>query len=568
MSLKLRLISVLGLLSVLLVAIGVLGLYGMRKSNEGLRTVYETRTVSLDRITNIDRNIVRSRLALADAYANPAPDKVQAELDLIARNDKLIADTMAQYQAGNLDPEESRLAGQFVEAQRRLYAQGMRPAIEALREGRLDAVRQLVAGEIATLAPTVTQSVAALRKLQVENARREYEEAMQRFATLRNVMIAAILLGLAAAAAAGALLVRAVYRQLGGEPAYAAQVVAAIAAGDLGVTVATRPGDKGSLLHAMQAMQQMLSRTVGNIRRSSDTIATASGEIASGNMDLSARTEQQAGSLEETASAMEQLTATVRQNADNAQQAKQLAMAASGVASQGGQVVGQVVETMSAIDSASKKIVDIIGVIDGIAFQTNILALNAAVEAARAGEQGRGFAVVATEVRSLAQRSAAAAREIKGLIDDSVEKVETGGRLVAQAGSTMDQVVASVQRVADIVADISAASNEQSAGIGNVNQAIIQMDQVTQQNAALVEQAAAAAGSLQDQARTLAQEVSVFRLEGTQAAPASVAAVALVAPGTAAAARGRLQAPAAPRREPVGAVLSRPAPRDGDWEEF
>jgi len=568
MSLKLRLISVLGLLSLLLVAIGVLGLFGMRKSNEGLRTVYETRTVSLDRITNIDRNIVRSRLALADAYANPSPDKVQTELDLIARNDKLIADTMAQYQAGNLDPEESRLAGQFVEAQRRLYAQGMRPAIEALREGRLDAVRQLVAGEIATLAPTVTQSVAALRKLQVENARREYEEAMQRFATLRNVMIAAILLGLAAAAAAGALLVRAVYRQLGGEPAYAAQVVAAIAAGDLGVTVATRPGDKGSLLHAMQAMQQMLARTVGNIRRSSDTIATASGEIATGNMDLSARTEQQAGSLEETASAMDQLTATVRQNADNAQQAKQLAMAASGVAAQGGQVVGQVVETMSAIDISSRKIVDIIGVIDGIAFQTNILALNAAVEAARAGEQGRGFAVVATEVRGLAQRSAAAAREIKGLIDDSVEKVEAGGRLVAQAGSTMDQVVASVQRVADIVADISAASNEQSAGIGNVNQAIIQMDQVTQQNAALVEQAAAAAGSLQDQARTLAQEVSVFRLEGTQDAPAAVGGVASVASGTAAAARGRLQAPVAARREPVGAALPRPASRDGDWEEF
>jgi methyl-accepting chemotaxis protein len=246
-------------------------------------------------------------------------------------------------------------------------------------------------------------------------------------------------------------------------------------------------------------------------------------------------------------------------------------MAASGVAAEGGQVVGLVVETMSAIDSSSKKIVDIIGVIDGIAFQTNILALNAAVEAARAGEQGRGFAVVATEVRSLAQRSAAAAREIKGLIDDSVEKVETGGRLVAQAGSTMDQVVASVQRVADIVADISAASNEQSAGIGNVNQAIIQMDQVTQQNAALVEQAAAAAGSLQDQARTLAQEVSVFRLAGTQAAPAAVASgasIASVASGTAAAARGRLQAPVAPRREPVGTALPRPVARDGDWEEF
>ena len=514
MSLKLRLIAVLGFLSLLLVGLGVLGLYGMNKSNEGLKSVYETRTVALDLISTVDRTIVRNRLALADAYANPTPENVQTELELIARNDKLIDDAMRKYQSSPLSADEGRLAGDLVATQSALKKNGMAPAIDALRDGRLDAVRQLVTGDIGKLAPAVTRAVAALRKLQVDSARQEYHDASARFDMLRNVMMAAIALGLAAAAVTGTLLVRAVYRQLGGEPAYAAQVVNAIADGDLSVAVVTRPGDNISLLHAMKAMQQTLAATVGDIRRSSDTIAIASGEIASGNMDLSSRTEQQAGSLEETASAMETLTATVRQNADSAQQAKQLALSASSVATEGGTVVAQVVGTMGAIDASSRKIVDIISVIDGIAFQTNILALNAAVEAARAGEQGRGFAVVASEVRGLAQRSAAAAREIKDLIADSVEKVEAGSRLVMQAGGTMDDVVASVRRVADMVADISAASDEQSAGIGDVNQAIGQMDQVTQQNAALVEEAAAAAGSLQDQARSLAQAVSRFRLDG------------------------------------------------------
>ena len=514
MSLKLRLIAVLGFLSLLLVGLGVLGLYGMNKSNEGLKNVYETRTVALDLISTVDRTIVRNRLALADAYANPTPENVQTELELIARNDKLIDDAMRKYQSSPLSAEEGRLAGDLVATQSALKKNGMAPAIDALRDGRLDAVRQLVTGDIGKLAPAVTRAVAALRKLQVDSARQEYHDASARFDMLRNVMMAAIALGLAAATVTGTLLVRAVYRQLGGEPAYAAQVVNAIADGDLSVAVVTRPGDNASLLHAMKAMQQTLAATVGDIRRSSDTIAIASGEIASGNMDLSSRTEQQAGSLEETASAMETLTATVRQNADSAQQAKQLALSASSVATEGGTVVAQVVGTMGAIDASSRKIVDIIAVIDGIAFQTNILALNAAVEAARAGEQGRGFAVVASEVRGLAQRSAAAAREIKDLIADSVEKVEAGSRLVTQAGGTMDDVVASVRRVADMVADISAASDEQSTGIGDVNQAIVQMDQVTQQNAALVEEAAAAAGSLQDQARSLAQAVSRFRLDG------------------------------------------------------
>uniref|UniRef100_UPI003B3A691B methyl-accepting chemotaxis protein n=3 Tax=Herbaspirillum TaxID=963 RepID=UPI003B3A691B len=259
-------------------------------------------------------------------------------------------------------------------------------------------------------------------------------------------------------------------------------------------------------------MNDSLRGIVANVRTGTDTISTASAEIAAGNLDLSGRTEQQASSLEETASAMEELISTVRQNADNARQASQLAQSASSVAEQGGGVVSQVVDTMGAINASSRKIVDIISVIDGIAFQTNILALNAAVEAARAGEQGRGFAVVASEVRSLAQRSASAAKEIKELINDSVEKVGDGSRLVEQAGVTMQEVVSSVRHVTDIVAEISAASAEQTSGIEQINLAITQMDQVTQQNAALVEQAAAAAASMQNQAGRLAQMVSVFRI--------------------------------------------------------
>lgn len=304
---------------------------------------------------------------------------------------------------------------------------------------------------------------------------------------------------------------------IGGDPEYVSDVALQIAGGDLSTSIKTHASDKASILYAMKSMQARLAETIGEIRRSADTIATASSEIASGNMDLSARTESQASSLEETAASMEELTSTVTQNADNAVQANQLVMSASAVAEKGGKVVSQVVQTMDTINASATRIVDIISVIDGIAFQTNILALNAAVEAARAGEQGRGFAVVATEVRSLAQKSAAAAHEIKNLIGDSVNKVQAGGRLVAQAGTTMQEVVTSVQRVTDIMAEISAASSEQSAGIEQVNQAIAQMDQVTQQNAALVEEAAAAAASLQDQASGLSTLVGTFRLPAQDA---------------------------------------------------
>jgi methyl-accepting chemotaxis protein len=308
-------------------------------------------------------------------------------------------------------------------------------------------------------------------------------------------------------------------RSIVGPLNYAIGIAESVAAGDLTKQVDVETtNETGKLLQALKEMNDSLVRIVGKVRFGTDTIATASSQIATGNLDLSSRTEEQASSLEETASSMEELTGTVKQNADNARQANQLAQSASEVAVRGGTVVSQVVDTMGSINESAKKIVDIIGVIDGIAFQTNILALNAAVEAARAGEQGRGFAVVAAEVRNLAQRSASAAKEIKTLIDDSVEKVDTGSKLVDQAGSTMDEIVESVKRVTDIMSEITSASQEQTSGIEQINQAVTQMDNVTQQNAALVEEAAAAAGSLQEQAANLAEVVSVFKLSGAQMA--------------------------------------------------
>lgn len=299
----------------------------------------------------------------------------------------------------------------------------------------------------------------------------------------------------------------------------AIEVASCAAAGDLTSEIGQQPKDEiGDLMRALGGMNDGLKKIVTEVKSGTELMSTASGEIASGNLDLSSRTEQQAASLEETASSMEELTSTVKQNADNASQANQLAVSASAIAVKGGAVVKEMIDTMLAINGSSRKIVDIIGVIDGIAFQTNILALNAAVEAARAGEQGRGFAVVASEVRSLAQRSAAAAKEIKMLIGDSVDKVDAGSKLVAEAGKTMDDVVSSVKHVTDIMSEIMSASREQSTGIEQVNQAISQMDQVTQQNAALVEEAAAASQSLREQADKLAQVVSVFKLHANQQA--------------------------------------------------
>ena len=397
------------------------------------------------------------------------------------------------------------------------------PIVEKARElvgaGNYFDAGQLIKGDFVPAYDKWMASVAALAAYQQEDMSSAYSafQGSYQLGQISMIAIGALTLVL------GAFFTRSIGRRITIPLKRAGEITATIASGDLTMQVVEASQDEaGQLVHALNAMQRKLAGTVQEIKQSASVIAQASEEIAHGNADLSNRTESQASSLEETASSMEQLTSTVKQNADNAQQANQLVMSASDHALKGGKVVADVVDTMGSIKASSSKIVDIIGVIDGIAFQTNILALNAAVEAARAGEQGRGFAVVASEVRALAQRSAAAANEIKILISDSVSKVEAGGKLVDEAGVTMSEIVASVQHVADIMGEITAASNEQSAGIAEVNHAIAQIDEITQQNAALVEQAAAAAESLQEQAEVLARTVAVFKIDPAEVALQSV----------------------------------------------
>jgi methyl-accepting chemotaxis protein len=410
-------------------------------------------------------------------------------------------------------PEKKQLFDKVGEL-RKSYLAAREEVSKAKQAGDLEGANRIFTERFE---PTSRDYLAGVQKM-VDTERKALDEAALRSEELRartsQVLVVCSALSLGLGVLLAWLLVRSITEPL----SRAVQVARSVASGDLTSRIeVTSKDETGQLMQALKDMNDSLVGIVGNVRSGTDTIATASSQIAAGNHDLSSRTEQQASSLEETAASMEELTSTVKQNADNARQANQLAVSASSVAVKGGSVVAEVVGTMGAINASSRKIVDIIGVIDGIAFQTNILALNAAVEAARAGEQGRGFAVVAAEVRNLAQRSAAAAKEIKTLIGDSVDKVEEGSKQVAEAGKTMDEIVDSVKRVTDIMAEITAASQEQTSGIEQINQAITQMDQVTQQNAALVEEAAAAASSLQEQASGLSQVVSVFRLEGGQA---------------------------------------------------
>jgi len=409
-------------------------------------------------------------------------------------------------------PEEKQSYAEFLELWQRYLAEDAKVRAAARQNDDAQA-KALIRGESNKLIVAIRANIDKAVDNYTAGGRAAALAGSHRYEASRALIISLVSGCVLVGALGATLLTRWLMRRLGGEPDYATDIVKHIAAGDLSMDVQTRPGDQSSLLAAMKAMQGNLAHIVGNVRAATDTISSASTQIAAGNLDLSSRTEQQASALQQTAASMEELTATVRNNAEHANQANALADTAAGVAQQGSTAVARVVDTMGSIHASSQKIVDIIAVIDGIAFQTNILALNAAVEAARAGEQGRGFAVVAGEVRTLAQRSAAAAKEIKELIGASVQQVETGAGLVSEAGATMREVLQTVQQMHELMVEISHAGREQRAGIEQVNQAVSQMDTVTQQNAGLVEEAATAARSLHEQAAALDHLVSVFKLE-------------------------------------------------------
>jgi methyl-accepting chemotaxis protein len=578
-----RLAMGFGITFILMAVLAGLAISRVGSIDQTLSLVNDVNNVKQRHAINFRGSVHDRAIAVRDVVLAPDAAAVQAQVSKIKtldENYQRSAGPLDALFAGTVTAEEKSALAAIKDTERRVQPL-ISKVIELRSADKAPEASSLLAQQAA---PAFVDWLASVNKLI------DLEEKMSQDATagaralsgsFLTWMVVLCAIAIAAGVASAWYIGRGLLRQLGGQPDYAESIVKSIAAGDLSVRIETAADDQGSLLFAMKGMRDSLVDIVAQVRAGTETIATASSEIAAGNEDLSARTERQAGTLEETASSMEELTGTVRQNADNARQANVLAESASEVAVRGGAVVSQVVETMASINESSKRIVDIIGVIDGIAFQTNILALNAAVEAARAGEQGRGFAVVATEVRSLAQRSASAASEIKSLIGSSVDRVEAGARLVDEAGATMEEIVSSVKRVTDIMAEISHASQEQSTGIESVNRAVGEMDEATQQNAALVEQATSAAASLQSEAQNLAAVVSVFKLDAVHnrvraavvppiLTPTAAAARTAVAPAKRLGAPVQVSKPTAkPAAKPATRPVTRPAAQSTEeWETF
>ncbi|QEA13769.1 methyl-accepting chemotaxis protein [Comamonas flocculans] len=562
------------LLLLVCIATGVLALRSTTRSLDGV--VGEAMpTISASNQLLTETNTIA--IALRNIMISTNKEDREAQIQLIgqARGD---TDTWLRQLEQVMRTDQERALLDQVKAQRTAYFNGEQALRDLVFNDTAAAARNYLNDDLRPVLAAYKSAIQAVIGAETGAATDQGQRARSGAASAVYLLLVLGAAALAVALTLGWLIMRSLLRELGGEPAVAAQLATAVAQGDFTRDMAVRTGDSNSLIAQLAAMKDRLAAVVGQVRSTSDGVAVAASEIAQGNQDLSARTESQASALEQTAASMEELGATVRQNADSASQANQLARNASEVAVRGGGAVDQMVQTMKGIHESSTRIADIIGVIDGIAFQTNILALNAAVEAARAGEQGRGFAVVAGEVRSLAGRSAEAAKEIKHLIQESVERVDQGSRLADQAGATMSEVVQSIQRVTDIVAEISAASTEQAGGVAQVGEAVTQMDQATQQNAALVEQMAAAAASLRGQAQQLVQAVSVFKLAaGAEARPAPTRD-----PAPAPAHAPQTAAPTGPRKQ-VAAARAGGAPRlahaaaparaaaDGgeeEWESF
>ena len=493
--------------------IGTLGILKSAQISEMASTMYDNEVVGLSHVAEANVQLVSASRATRNAILAYTADERNYSLKVYKERVGQVYAELQQAEklfvtaAGKAQVNEAFKAVQAFDAMTQTLLDKLQT--EGLSDKR-DST-EMVFTQLRPVTDKADDMMSELMARKKDNAARLSAQTDQVYADIRFLLISVTVLGVLAGIAIGVLLTRGLSKQLGGEPVDVAAT--AIADGDLSTTIDTSRAQPGSVVFAMQQMQASLRQVVGAVRSSSDSIATGANQISMGNADLSQRTEEQASNLEETAASMEELSSTVRINAETAQHAAQLAKSASEVAVKGGAVVEQVVDMMDDINTSSRKISDIIGVIDGIAFQTNILALNAAVEAARAGEQGRGFAVVAGEVRTLAQRSAEAAKEIKTLIGDSVQKVEAGGKLVGEAGTTMRDIVTQAQQVSTLISDINEAATEQTAGIEQVSHAVMQLDQVTQQNAALVEESASAADSLNQQARQLVQAVAAFKLE-------------------------------------------------------
>jgi len=493
----------------LLIIVAAAAIVGINAVHSGLKTVYEDRTVCLGQLAQVHQLMLRNRILVTEMLDNLPPDGLAQRNAALQANIATISKIWEAYTATYMTPEEKTLADAFI-ADRKLYVKnGLLPIRDAVSAGKMDEANRIYTQQLPALAKAAEDSIGDLVKLQIDVAAQEYAKANDTKTQVLATSVGLTALALIIGSALAWLISRSITRPI----AKAVTVAEKVAAGDLSTRIDIEGTDEtAQLLQSLQTMTDGLVQIVSQVRNSSDSIATGSSEIAMGNADLSQRTEEQASNLQQTAASMEEMNVTIKQNADTARTANQLATSASQVAAKGGEVVSQVVATMEDITASSRKISEIISVIDGIAFQTNILALNAAVESARAGEHGRGFAVVAGEVRNLAQRSAEAAKEIKSLISQSVDKVEAGSRYVGEAGLTMDDIVNQVRRVADMIGEIGAATSEQTQGIDQISHAVNQLDQVTQQNAALVEESAAAAESLKHQAANLAQVVSVFKL--------------------------------------------------------